>query len=280
VNYFSRNADNAIVARFLGDVPLGHYQMAYNLMLYPIQNISSVVAQVLLPALSRIKHDNDRFQSAYVRSCALIGLITFPVIAGLGVVADPFVRALLGDQWIPAIVVFQILAPVGMVQSVQTTVGQIYVAKGRTDWMFRWGLFGCAVLVPAFLVGIPYGVVGVATAYCIAYLVLMAIPGFVIPFRLINLRFAVFARELAPQLGMTMLMVAVCWLWLRQLEHLLIGGPWTRLISSTCLGASVYVGGLLLVRPAALKHLEQVIDESHSQLAPSILLILRVFARA
>ncbi len=140
VNYASRNADNLIIGRVLGSIQLGYYQMAYNLMLAPIQNISSVISQVAYPAFSRIQDDNERFRSAYVRSCALIALVTFPVMAGLAVIADPLVRVILGSKWIGAIRIFEILAPVGLLQSVQTTVGQIYTAKARTDWMFRWGL--------------------------------------------------------------------------------------------------------------------------------------------
>ncbi len=139
VNYFSRNADNLVVGRTLGSMPLGCYQMAYNMMLFPIQNISAVIAQVLFPGFSRIQDDDERFRSAYLRSCMLIALITFPVIAGLGVVAGPLVRAMLGAKWVSIIPLFQILVPVGLIQSVQTTIGQIFTAKGRTDWMFRWG---------------------------------------------------------------------------------------------------------------------------------------------
>ena len=47
VNYVSRNADNAIVGHYLGTSELGFYQMAYNLMLYAVQNISQIILRVL-----------------------------------------------------------------------------------------------------------------------------------------------------------------------------------------------------------------------------------------
>lgn len=280
VNYFSRNADNVIVGRTLGQVPLGFYQMAYNLMLYPIQNISSVVSQVLLPAFSKIKDDNERFRSAYVRGCALIALVTFPVIAGLGVVADPFVRAVLGDEWLPSIVIFQILAPVGVMQSVQHTVGHIYVLKGRTDWMFRWGAYGAAVFVSAFLMGVQYGVVGVATAYCAAYFVLILVPGFVIPFRLIDLRLGHFVHYLSMQIVITGAMVGACWLWLQQLNRVGIADSWTRLLTGIVVGVVVYIAGMMLLRPPVITDLEELLHESYPTVARTVVPMLRVFARA
>ncbi len=262
VNYFSRNADNITVGKVLGKLALGDYQLAYNLMLTPVQNISSVIAQTTFPAFAKIQDDNSRFRQAYVRSCMLIALITFPVIAGMGVVADPMIRALLGAKWVGAIRIFQILAPVGIVQSVQTTVGTIYMSKGRTDWMFRMGFaFGC-ILVISFLIGIRFGVVGVAIAYCIAYLGVTSIPGFLVPFRLIDLKLSEFGAALAPQLLITGGMSLVCWLWLRTLPSLGIQSPWISLLSTAVLGAVVYILLMLLAWPKVMQHLESAMNSS------------------
>ena len=42
-NYFARNSDNAIVGRYLGSASLGFYQLAYNIMLFPVQGIAQVL---------------------------------------------------------------------------------------------------------------------------------------------------------------------------------------------------------------------------------------------
>lgn len=279
VNYFARNADNITVGKVLGQTQLGNYQMAYNLMLQPIQNISSVMAQVTLPAFAKIQRDDSRFSQAYTRSCMLIGLITFPVMAGLGVVADPLIRAVLGAKWIGAIPIFQILAPVGLVQSVQTTVGQIYVAKGRTDWMFRFGLITSFFYVAAFLIGVRFGTVGVAAAYGIVHLGLLTLPSFIIPFKLIGLKLRRFASALLPQLLITAGMVAVCLLALQGLDKGGISNQWLRLISTSTIGAAFYIGTLVLVRPPVIQVVEDVARQSGSPLVSRALSLLRPFGR-
>jgi PST family polysaccharide transporter len=262
VNYFARNADNIVVGRVLGKIALGDYQLAYNLMLTPLQNISSVIGRVTLPAFARIQEDNERFRFAYVKSCMLIALITFPVMAGLGIVAHPLIIAVLGQKWVGAIRVFEILAPVGLLQSVQTTVGQIYVSKGRTDWMFWFGAVQCVLLIATFIVGVQYGTQGVAIAYCIAYLGFMMIPGFLIPFRLIELKLSAFASALLPQILLTGGMAFVCWIWLRFLNSMAVVNPWIQLLSTSFLGAVIYSGSFLLVWPAVMQHLEDVLKTS------------------
>jgi O-antigen/teichoic acid export membrane protein len=197
----------------------------------------------------------------------LIGLITFPVMAGLGVLADPLIRAVLGTKWIATVPVFEILAPVGLVQSVQTTVGIIFQAKGRTDWMFRWSLVFLAVTVPAFLIGTHFGVKGVAGGYAIAYFLVLLYPTFAIPFHLIGLRVRDFARALAPQLGWTAVMAATCWFWLLALQHFGVSNAWVRLLSGSAVGAVVYVSGLLLFRIPVVGCLVEVLETSDNRLA-------------
>ncbi|MBV8810931.1 MAG: MOP flippase family protein, partial [Acidobacteriaceae bacterium] len=257
VNYFSRNADNLVVGRILGSMPLGCYQMAYNMMLFPIQNISAVIAQVLFPGFARIQDDDERFRSAYLRGCMLIGLITFPVIAGLGIVAGPLVHAMLGAKWVSIIPLFQILVPVGLIQSVQTTNGQIFTAKGRTDWMFRWGLFASLILVSSFIVGVHWGVTGVAVAYAISYGTLLAYLGFAVPFRLIGLNVGDFLKAFVPQLAITAGMVAGC----AALQLTMAETPAiVQLVTSVLAGAVIYSGLMLWLRPPVVYMLLQVTE--------------------
>lgn len=185
-NYFARNLDYLLIGRFLGAQDLGYYTLAYRLLLYPVHNISGVVGRVMFPAFSRVQDDDERFSRAYLKVAGILAMITFPLMLGLWAVAEPFVLTVFGPQWRPAVLLLMILAPVGMAQSIVTTVGVIYQAKGRTDWLLRWGIAVGVVVTVAFVVGLRWGIIGVAAAYAIASLVLFY-PSFALPFRLINL---------------------------------------------------------------------------------------------
>jgi O-antigen/teichoic acid export membrane protein len=186
-------------------------------------------------------------------------------MAGIGVIADPFIRTLLGPKWIPVIPVFQILVPVGFVQSIQTTVGQIYLSKGRTDWMFRWGIVSTICLVISFVIGVQWGIIGVAASYAIMYGSVIAYAGFAIPFRLIGLRVRDFAAALAPQIGITIVMAAACATLLFATGTL--AAP-VRLVLSVSLGIAVYVGLMLSLKPPVIRELATVIDQfGHTRLS-------------
>jgi O-antigen/teichoic acid export membrane protein len=251
VNYFSRNADNTIVGRFLGAYQLGFYQLAYNLMLYAVQNISQVMGRVLFPVFAKVQDDNERFRQAYTKAASTIAVVTFPMMAGVMAVAEPFVGAVLGEKWRPVAALLIILAPVGLMQSVITTVGNIYNAKGRADWLFRWGLFATALSVASFFAGLPWGIRGVAVAYLICNL-LLVYPAFAVPFRLIDLKMSDFLRPLWPILGFSITMVVA----VRTLGHLLLfQKPILQLAILVPAGVLVYCSLLFLVRPVALTNL-------------------------
>ena len=67
VNYFSRNLDNLLIGKHMGQIALGYYDKAYKLMLYPVQNLTSVITPVLHPILSEYHDDKDRIYEDYMK---------------------------------------------------------------------------------------------------------------------------------------------------------------------------------------------------------------------
>ncbi len=186
-NYFVRNADYLLIGKFLGAQELGYYSLAYRIMLYPLQNVTAVVSRVMFPLYSRIREDNSRFRNAYLRIAASIAIITFPMMVGMLGVSNHFVIAVFGEKWRVVGILLMIFSPIGLLQSIEATTGSIYQAQGRTDWMFRWGIFTGILAVIAFIIGLKWGITGVATSYLVVTL-LWTYPGFMIPFKLIDLK--------------------------------------------------------------------------------------------
>ena len=210
VNYWARSADNFLIGKFVGAAGLGIYSRAYNLMLLPITQISTVTARVMFPALSRIQQDTPRVKRAYLRAIGIIGLLGFPLTAGLFVVARPFILTLYGSKWTDSITVLQILCVAGLMQPVVVTVGWIYQSQGRTDWLMRWGLATSALIVSAFAIGIHWGVEGVAVAYAIIIYALLY-PAFAIPGKLIGMRVQEVFLALRAPLFSALTMAAIVW---------------------------------------------------------------------
>jgi len=173
INYFARNADNFLIGKFLGSPALGVYSIAYRIMLYPLQNISRTLLRILFPAFAQIQDDNMKFQKAYLRVIFFIALISFPIMIGMMATADIFVPILFGDKWKNLDILIMILAPIGMIQSIITTTGSIYMAKGNTRTLLKIGIINSIVTVTFFIIGLPFGIKGVALFYVISNLIML-----------------------------------------------------------------------------------------------------------
>lgn len=180
LNYWVRNIDNLLIGKVLGSGSLGIYSRAYAIMLFPLRNISGVIARVLFPALSTIQQDKQRVKRAFLRVVRVISLITFPLMLGLFVTAESFVLAVFGQQWSEMIPILRILCFIGVAQSIVTLVGSLFLSQGRADLQFRLGLFIKPMLIMGIVIGLNWGIVGVAIGYAAAVTVA----------QYLNLRFA------------------------------------------------------------------------------------------
>ncbi len=164
-NYFSRNLDNILIGRYRGNLALGLYDRAYKLLLFPLQQINNPIARVMVPALSRLISEPDRYRSAYLRTLGQILLVTLPGVAFLIGSADILIPTLLGERWRDATPIFEALGFAGLLQPLNNTSGWLFISQGRSKDFMWWGIAGAISCVIAFLIGLPFGPVGVAIAY-------------------------------------------------------------------------------------------------------------------
>lgn len=249
INYLKRNADDFLIGKFIGAQELGYYTLAYRILLFPIQNVSAVIGKVVFPFYSRIKDDEKRFQNAYLIVAGSIALITFPIMFGLLAVVEPFVFTVFGPDWSQIIPLLVVFIPLGLTQSIGTTVGAIYQAKGRTDIMFKWGLVSSVITILAFCIGVNWGVMGVAVAYA-ACTILLSYPGFVIPLRLVNLKFSDLLSSVLPAFVSSFIMFGIV-----KLSHISLSDSieaWVALLILVPLGALIYLLGSFLLNKRLL----------------------------
>ena len=172
VNFFSRNLDNILIGRYSGAIELGYYDRAYKLLLFPIQNIVTPLSRVMIPLLSRVQDDKQRFRELYLQVLWALAFVTVPGVAALIVTSGQVVDLLFGPKWAAVAPIFAWLGLAGLVQSTNNTASWIFICQGRTKTMFHWGIYGSATTIAAFFVGLPWGVTGVAAAYAISGYVL------------------------------------------------------------------------------------------------------------
>jgi len=123
---------------------------------------------VLFPAFARLQGDVRALAAGWLRANRIVGAVTTPALLGLVVVAPDFVDAVLGVRWHSAVPVVQILAWVGLIQALQGLNGSVLRAVDRTNLLLRYAIVVVTASLIAFVVGLQWGIVGVAAAYAIS----------------------------------------------------------------------------------------------------------------
>lgn len=255
-NYLFLNADKVIVGRTLGAASLGLYALGQRVLMYPVRSITQMVQQVLLPTFSRME-DNAAIGRGYLRACGGIAMLTFPAMAGITLLAGPFVLTVFGPQWTEAIPVIAILAPCGLLHSLHFTVGPIYASKGAGRLLLLWGIASGLLTLVGYLAGLPWGITGVAAGYAVV-VVLITYPTFAIPFRLIDLKVRALWSAVWPYTWMTAVMSIV--VGSARLAGASIGASDAELLfGCAAVGAVTYLGLVAWRRPPAIADLLLVV---------------------
>lgn len=245
------NTDKILVGRWLGTAPLGVYTLAQRTISYPLESISRVLMQVLFPAFARAQNDDEVLRKGYSRAAGAVAFVTLPVMVGVAVTAEPLVHAVLGPQWTGLIPLLWFMAPAGALGALLSCVNTLYSAKGRADWMFRWGLASGVFTLSAFALGLQWDLLGLAIAYLVVMVVQVPV-GYAIVLRLIDMPLSAMARVLAPYVAMTAAMALAAGGAVRLLDS--TGATaWTQLGVAIGVGVAVYGGLALWIRPAALR---------------------------
>lgn len=168
IAYFSRNVDNILVGRVLGVVALSYYGMAYRVLVIPVQMIGQTVSRVMLPAFSRLADRRDLLAETLVKATEMLAVVTVPLMGLLAVASHEVVVVVLGREWLPAAPLLTVLSVAGARETVLYVTGPLMTATGRVTLLVRYELLATAVQVAGIVIGLRWGVLGVAVGYTVA----------------------------------------------------------------------------------------------------------------
>ena len=155
-----QNIFTVIIGKYFSAAQLGYYTRALSLRQLPISNLSAALSKVTYPLFSSI-HDNDvKLKEVYRRLIQQVIFWIVPFLILLMVIAEPLIRFLLTEKWLPAVPYFQILCVAGMLYPLQSYNYNIIKVKGRTDITLKMQIVKKTLGIAGIFIAIPYGIYG------------------------------------------------------------------------------------------------------------------------
>ena len=134
---------------------LAYYNRGMQFPQFIINAICGSLQSVMLPAMSAEQDDITRVKQLAQTSISLSSYLVFPMMAGLASVAEPLIRLLLTEKWLPAVPYLQVNCFVFAFYTVHICNLQTINAMGRSDWFLKLEIikkiYGFALLAAAVI---------------------------------------------------------------------------------------------------------------------------------
>lgn len=243
------NLYNIVIGKQFSASNLGYYTRADSLANLPSQNIAGILSRVTYPILSQLQDDSERLRSIYIKYLQLSCFVVFPLMMGLSALAKPFVILLLGEKWLPSVLLLQILCFGLMLDPICNINLNLLYVKGRSDLVLKLEVIKKVIAVTILVASLPFGLVGLCAGRAL-YGVVATILNMTYTRRFINLSIWGQAKIILPSLLLALLMaVSAYCLTILPVDFGL------QLVLGICAGIFVYVGLAYIFKMGALTQL-------------------------
>ncbi len=164
INYLTKEMDVLIIGKFFGKEILGGYSLAKQLLSRPLAVIRPVVMKVASPILAKMQNNKNELTYNYLKIINIVSAISLPVFVGFAVFADVIVFVFYGDGYSNIVPFVRILSIYTFFVAIRIPLGTLIIATGRTNLEFYWFSITSILTFGAILLGINFGVTGVAWA--------------------------------------------------------------------------------------------------------------------
>jgi O-antigen/teichoic acid export membrane protein len=229
-----------VLGKISGAGAVGVFTLSGEIAGIATANLLMPLRRAILPGYAKLATDVERLHDIFVDIFGVVFLVGAPLTLGIGLVANPLVRITLGEQWLGAIPLIEILSVGEFLQLITAAASPIYIATGRPHYTAVLFSGSAIAMVPLLIFATERaGVFGAAYA-TVAVTVLCAALDLILVNRLLHLS----ASRLLAGCWRSLISVAVMAAAVAGLQAL---WPASQSVGnlSLMLSAAVAVGGLV-----------------------------------
>jgi O-antigen/teichoic acid export membrane protein len=152
------NGYSLIIGKIYNPQMLGYYNQGNQIPSLIVNNIDGSIQSVMLPALSAKQDDIFQVKSMVRRSIMMSSFVIFPLMMGLAVCAEPLVKILLTDKWLPCVPFLQLMCISYAFWPIHTANLQAINALGRSDIFLKLEIIKKSAGLAALCISLPFGI--------------------------------------------------------------------------------------------------------------------------
>lgn len=153
-----KNINYIVIAKYFTPQDLGYFTRAEMFQKLPSENISSIITSVGYPVLASIQEDKLRMKEVFRKMFVNTFFIITILMAGMASTAKALILTFVGEQWIPSVILLQMLCFYGIILPLASMNVSILSVVGRSDLYLKLQLYVQLLAIPNIFLGIFYGI--------------------------------------------------------------------------------------------------------------------------
>lgn len=155
-----KNIYNILIGKYFSAQTLGFYERSKRFSEYPSSTLTAVISKVTYPMLSQIQNDPIRIENIYRKLIRVSFFVIAPLMLGAAALAKPLFLLMLGEEWQPAVLFFQILSLAMMLYPIHAFNLNILKVYGRSDLFLKLEIIKKFIITISIIVAFQFGVLG------------------------------------------------------------------------------------------------------------------------
>ena len=156
------NLRNLIIGKLYSSADLAYYNQGDKFPKLVITNINTSIDSVLLPTMSNAQDDPARVRNMTRRSIQVSTYVMAPLMMGLAACAEPLIRLILTEKWLPCVPFLRIFCITYMFYPIHTANLNAIKALGRSDLFLKLEIAKKIVGLTILLCTMWHGVMAMA----------------------------------------------------------------------------------------------------------------------
>lgn len=219
-----------------------------------ITNINGSIQSVMLPAYSSMQDNKERVKGMVRRSITTSTFIVFPMMVGLSIVAEPLVKIVLTDKWLPCVPFLQIFCVTYMLMPFHTANLEAIKALGYSDLILKIEIIKKTLELATLLISLNFGIYAIAFGTFITSLISIIINSYPNT-KLLKYSYKQQFRDVMPSLILSILMGLAVY----SIQFMALS-TWLILLIQICAGVLIYIGLARIFKVESLTYLFNTLE--------------------
>lgn len=169
------NIRSLVIGKMYSSADLAYYDQGKKFPNVIVTNINTSIDSVLLPTMSNAQDNPEHVKSMTRRSIKTSTYIMAPMMMGLAFCAEPIVRLVLTDKWLPCVPFLRIFCITYMFYPIHTANLNAIKAMGRSDYFLKLEIAKKVVGMILLLSTMWFGVMAMAYSLLVSSMTSMII---------------------------------------------------------------------------------------------------------